>query len=75
MHSLLDAALRARAPLHDDEHVGALRLFNGFSEGDPTLALDVYGRTLVAHDHAHALDPARIDAVVSESRASSTAID
>jgi len=64
VHSLLDAALRARAPLHDDEHVGALRLFNGFSEGDPTLALDVYGRTLVAHDHAHAPDPARVEAVV-----------
>ncbi len=65
MHSLLDAALRARSPLHDDEHVGALRIFNGFSEGDPTLALDVYGRTLVAHDHAHAHDPARVEDVVS----------
>jgi 23S rRNA (cytosine1962-C5)-methyltransferase len=37
-------------------HNSALRLFNGFLEGDPDLAIDVYGRTLLLHNYAD--DPA-----------------
>lgn len=46
----------SRAPLPDSRHESAFRLFNGFYEGFPDLALDVYGRTLVVHDHSD--DPA-----------------
>lgn len=52
--SLLPAAIDARAPLMDAEHRSACRLFNGFIEGLPALALDLYGTTLVIHDHATA---------------------
>jgi len=48
----LAAALEARAPLVDDRHETAFRAWNGFVEGRPALALDVYGTTLVVHDHA-----------------------
>jgi 23S rRNA (cytosine1962-C5)-methyltransferase len=49
---LLDAALAARAPLLDGRFDAAVRLFNGFTEGLPTLVVDLYGRTLVLHDYA-----------------------
>jgi 23S rRNA (cytosine1962-C5)-methyltransferase len=50
--SLLDKACASRAHLFDSRHESAFRLFNGFHEGDPNLALDVYGQTLVIHDYA-----------------------
>lgn len=34
-------------------HDESFRLFNGFYEGAPGLVIDVYGRTLVIHDHAN----------------------
>ncbi len=49
---LLEKALASRATLFDSRHETAFRLFNGFTEGFPDLALDIYGRTLVVHDHA-----------------------
>lgn len=52
----LSRALTARAELLEPKHETALRLFNGFSEGWPTLALDLYGRTLVLHDYAEGAD-------------------
>jgi 23S rRNA (cytosine1962-C5)-methyltransferase len=48
----LDAALRARKDLFDANHEAAFRLFNGFLEGAPDLAIDLYARTAVLHDHA-----------------------
>lgn len=48
----LDAAARARAALFDAKHEAAFRLFNGFLEGAPDLAIDLYARTAVIHDHA-----------------------
>ncbi|MEY4166748.1 MAG: hypothetical protein RIR52_572 [Acidobacteriota bacterium] len=48
----LAAALEARHAFFDARHETAFRLFNGFSEGFPDLAIDLYGRTLVIHDHA-----------------------
>ena len=49
---LLENALAARAPWFDDAHESALRLFHGFTEGDPGLAIDLYGRSLVIHVYA-----------------------
>lgn len=57
--SLLDKALASRAPWLDAPHESAFRLFNGFSEGYPDLALDVYGCTLVIHNYAD--DPSQIN--------------
>lgn len=48
----LAAALTARASLFDPRHETALRLFNGFYEGWPTLVADLYGHTLVLHNYA-----------------------
>ncbi len=50
--TLLTKALDARAALLDERHQTALRLFNGFSEGAASLAVDLYGSTLVIHDYA-----------------------
>ena len=49
---LLAKALAARAQLFDARHESALRLFNGFTEGWPTLAVDLYAQTLVLHDYS-----------------------
>ncbi len=40
-------------------HNTAFRLFNGFLEGDPDLAIDVYGRTLLVYNYAD--DPAGVE--------------
>lgn len=50
--NLLARAAAARLVLIDGEHLGALRLFNGFYEGVPGLVVDLYGRTLVIANHA-----------------------
>ncbi len=52
MDSPFDLAIAARQPLFDDTHESAFRLFNGFTEGDPNLSLDIYARTLVIHNYA-----------------------
>lgn len=52
LEALLVPALAARAPLLDARHEAAVRLFNGFTEGHPTLVLDLLARTLVVHDYA-----------------------
>jgi 23S rRNA (cytosine1962-C5)-methyltransferase len=49
---LLEHAITARTAWSSSMHEGAFRLFNGFSEGDPTLVIDVYGRTFLIHDYA-----------------------
>jgi 23S rRNA (cytosine1962-C5)-methyltransferase len=49
---LLDKAISAREGLFDPGHTTALRLFNGFLEGCPDLAMDLYASTLVLHDYA-----------------------
>lgn len=50
--TLLESAASARVGLVDERHESAFRLFNGFYEGCPDLALDVYARTLVIHNYA-----------------------
>jgi 23S rRNA (cytosine1962-C5)-methyltransferase len=60
----LAAALAARAPLLDERHEGALRLFNGFLEGWPELVVDVYARTLVVYNYAE--PPAALEPLLPE---------
>ncbi len=48
---LLESALIARAALFDARHETAFRLFNGFTEGWPTLAVDLYAQTLVLNNY------------------------
>ena len=43
-------ALAHRLPRLRAPHVSALRLFNGYTEGSPRVAVDLYGTTLVLHD-------------------------
>lgn len=50
--TLLAQAIELRRSLFDPAHQSAFRLFNGFSEGDPDLALDIYASTLVIHNYA-----------------------
>jgi 23S rRNA (cytosine1962-C5)-methyltransferase len=50
--SLLSKALEARASLFDPRHESAFRLFNGFTEGEPDVVVDLYGSTLVIHNYA-----------------------
>ena len=50
--TLLENAIEARKPLFDAAHQSAFRLFNGFSEGSPDLAIDLYAFTLVFHNYA-----------------------
>jgi 23S rRNA (cytosine1962-C5)-methyltransferase len=49
---LLDKAIASRADLFDARHESAFRLFNGFTEGNPDLVIDLYGKTLVIHNYA-----------------------
>jgi 23S rRNA (cytosine1962-C5)-methyltransferase len=49
---LLETALVPRLPLLDSRHEGAVRLFNGFYEGEPNLVVDLYARTLLIFNHA-----------------------
>jgi 23S rRNA (cytosine1962-C5)-methyltransferase len=49
---LLETTLQPRLPLVEtNSHEGAYRLFNGFTEGFPSLSVDLYGRTIVLFAH------------------------
>lgn len=50
--SLLERAVESRASLFDARHESAFRLFNGFSEGEPDLVMDLYASTLLTHNYA-----------------------
>ncbi len=50
--SLLEKTIEARASLFDPRHETAFRLFNGFTEGEPNLSVDLYASTLVFHNYA-----------------------
>ena len=49
---LLEHAITVRASLFDERHETAMRLFNGFTEGQPHLVVDLYGKTIVLHNYA-----------------------
>lgn len=51
LNDLIESSLQRRLPLLDDSHQGAFRLLNGFTEGLPALAADIYGQTLVLFTH------------------------
>ncbi len=50
--ALLNKAIEARQALFDEQHRGALRLFNGFLEGCPELVIDLYASTMVLQNYA-----------------------
>ena len=52
IETLMENALLFRSTLFDERHETALRLFNGFTEGNPGLVADIYARTLVLHNYA-----------------------
>jgi 23S rRNA (cytosine1962-C5)-methyltransferase len=62
--SLLEKALDARVSLFDARHETAFRLFNGFTEGNPDLVIDLYATTLVIHNYAE--EPAQGEALVQQ---------
>jgi 23S rRNA (cytosine1962-C5)-methyltransferase len=49
---LLEKAIAARGHLLDARHETAIRLFNGFLEGNPDIAIDLYAGTAVIHNYA-----------------------
>ena len=49
---LLEQAIEARKTLFDSGHHSTFRLFNGFTEGNPDLVIDLYASTLVFHNYA-----------------------
>jgi 23S rRNA (cytosine1962-C5)-methyltransferase len=49
---LLERAIAAREALFDARRETAFRLFNGFAEGYPNLAVDLYAATVVLHNYA-----------------------
>ena len=61
---LLANAIASRQASFDTSHESAFRLFNGFYEGYPDLALDVYGHTLVIHNYAD--DPSQNQIAIQE---------
>lgn len=65
--ALLASAIAARADLFDARHDAAFRLFNGFLEGCPDLAVDAYARTLVLHNYADPPDRAQ-DTILAAQR-------
>jgi len=48
----IENALTFRAAFFYEPHETAFRLFNGFTEGNPDLVIDLYARTLVIHNYA-----------------------
>ena len=49
---LLLLALEKRKHFVTGEPTSAWRAFNGFFEGDPSFSVDIYGQTVVLHDHS-----------------------
>lgn len=48
---LLQKAIEAREQLFDVDHETAFRLFNGFTEGNPHLSLDLYAGSVIFHNY------------------------
>jgi 23S rRNA (cytosine1962-C5)-methyltransferase len=63
---LLEKGLEARASLFDARHECAFRLFNGFTEGEPNLVIDLYASTFVIHNYAD--DPAEGRSLVEQAK-------
>ena len=52
IEDLLEKAVEFREGFFSESHQEGFRLFNGFSEGFPDLAVDLYARTIVIHNYA-----------------------
>ncbi len=52
LYDAIDAAISFRKPFFESPPVGAFRLLNGFTEGCPGLAIDIFAKTAVVHDYA-----------------------
>lgn len=63
---LLQKAFDCRTGLFDPPHLSAFRLFNGFTEGLPALAVDLYASTLLIHNLADA--PSSLEQAVFSAR-------
>jgi len=50
--ALLENTFNARNSLFDVKHQTGFRLFNGFSEGNPELVIDLYASTILIHNYA-----------------------
>src|SRR5690348_5147381 len=64
LQQLIYKAIASREALFDAPHESAFRFFNGFYEGYPELALDIYARTLVVHNYAD--DPSQNQLIIQE---------
>ena len=62
----IQAAIAARIDLFDEKHQSAFRLFNGFLEGNPDIAIDLYARTVVIHNYADS--PAEGEILVEQAK-------
>jgi len=62
----LQNAIAARTDLFGENHASAFRLFNGFLEGNPNLAIDIYARTVVIHNYADS--PAEGELLVEQAK-------
>ncbi len=60
------SAITARTDLFDDKPQSAFRHFNGFLEGNPYIAIDLYARTAVIHNYANS--PAEGEILVEQSK-------
>ena len=52
MQDKLNDAIDKRLSLMSEPHVGAFRLFNGFTEGIPQLVFEIFAKTLVCLDYS-----------------------
>ncbi|HYE72925.1 MAG TPA: class I SAM-dependent methyltransferase, partial [Blastocatellia bacterium] len=66
IESLLKNALAFRTSLFDERHETAFRLYNGFTEGNPNLVVDLYAQTLVIHNYADQPDQGIDDVCVAQ---------
>ncbi len=55
LSELLEKAIASRVTLFDARHESAFRLFNGFSEGNPNLVVDLYTKTILFHNYGSAV--------------------
>ena len=61
----MDKAFQQRSGLFNGPGMTAIRLFNGFLEGDPNWLVELFGKTLVINNHAEN-DDSRIVQVIYE---------
>ena len=66
LSELLEKAIASRFNLFEPRHETAFRLFNGFSEGNPNLVVDLYAKTLLLHSYADA--PEQTSALIQEAQ-------